>query len=257
MAMMHRILILGGTAEARDLAGRLALRRHVALMLSLAGRTRNPTTQPVPTRSGGFGGAGGLASYLRVTAIDVLVDATHPYAARISANAVAAAAAAGVPLVALRRPPWEHQAGDRWTHVANIAAAVAALGPLRRRVLVTMGRNEVAAFAAAPQHDYLFRSVDAIVPPLAVPNARYLTGRGPFAEIDERGLLLGHGIEVVVAKNSGGAASYGKIAAARTLGVEVVLLDRPVLPPAPEAGSVEEALALVDHALAGLGERGV
>jgi precorrin-6A/cobalt-precorrin-6A reductase len=249
--MAHRILILGGTAEARELAGRLASWPDVSVRLSLAGRTRQPAAQPVPSRSGGFGGAVGLARHLQETAIDLLIDATHPYAATISRNALAAAEVAGVPLVALRRPPWHPQQGDRWRSVATVEAALAALRLMPRRVFVTLGRNEVAAFVAAPQHHYVFRSVDPIVPPLAVPHATYLTARGPFAEADERALLMTHGIDVVLAKNSGGTASYGKIAAARALAIDVVLLARPMLPSVPAtATSVEEALAEIDRMLA-------
>ena len=133
--MTHRILILGGTTEARQLAGRLAHKGGLAVMLSLAGRTAAPMAQPVPTRVGGFGGAAGLAHHLCREEIDLLVDATHPFAVRISANAIAAAENAGVPLVVLRRPPWRRRDGDRWTAVADVDGAVAALGASPRRVL--------------------------------------------------------------------------------------------------------------------------
>ncbi|TJV39981.1 MAG: cobalt-precorrin-6A reductase, partial [Mesorhizobium sp.] len=125
--MTHRILILGGTTEARQLAGKLAARADLAITLSLAGRTENPVAQGVPTRVGGFGGADGLAAYLRETRIELLVDATHPYAAQISANAAAAADEAGVPIVALRRPGWEPAEGDRWTLDESVASAVTVL----------------------------------------------------------------------------------------------------------------------------------
>ncbi len=260
--MTHRILILGGTTEARQLAGKLAARADVALTLSLAGRTENPVAQGVPTRVGGFGGADGLAAFLRDTRIELLVDATHPYAAQISANAAAAAHGAGVPIIALRRPGWEPAEGDRWTLVDSVASAVTALGPVSRRVFLALGRQEVAAFEAAPQHHYLIRSVDPVEPRLAVPDATYLLARGPFREADERALLLEHRIDVVVSKNSGGEATYGKIAAARALGVEVVMVRRPTLPDVASAETVEALAAMVDHLLVGhfLGpaaERGV
>ena len=225
---MKRILILGGTTEARRLAERLASRTDLAVTLSLAGRTAAPAAQPVPVRIGGFGGAAGLAAYLAAQAIDVLIDATHPYAAQISANAAEAAARVRMPLLALERPPWEPVDGDRWTEVADMPAAVAALGTAPRRVFLALGRKELRPFEAAPQHLYLVRSVDPVEPPLALPRCRaIITGRGPFDEAAEHALLAQHRIDVIVAKNSGGAATYGKIAAARRLGLPVIMLRRP------------------------------
>jgi precorrin-6A/cobalt-precorrin-6A reductase len=254
---MRRILILGGTIEARQLAGRLAGRTGLDVTLSLAGRTAAPATQPVPVRLGGFGGAEGLAHYLLAEHIDVLVDATHPYAAAISANAAAAAARTGIPILALRRPPWTPVSGDRWTEVADVAGAVSALGQAPRRVFLAIGRKDVAAFAAAPQHDYLIRSVDPIAPPLNLPQASTITARGPFSEADERVLLSRHRIEAVVSKNSGGHATYGKIAAARALGIAVVMLRRPTLPAVPGVETIEDAVAWLDHVPASGAERGV
>lgn len=245
------LLLLGGTAEARRLAGRLAGHHDLSVTLSLAGRTENPVPQPVPVRTGGFGGAEGLADFLRQEGIGAVVDATHPYAAAISRNAVAACTAAGVPLLALRRAPWERQAGDLWRDVADVPAAVAALGTAPRRVFLALGRNEVRAFAAAPQHSYVVRSVDPVVPPLAVPDAAYVVARGPFAEADERALLGGHGIEIIVAKNSGGAATYAKMAAARALGIQVLLLRRPDMPDVEAVESLEEAVAWVERVAVG------
>jgi precorrin-6A/cobalt-precorrin-6A reductase len=227
-----RILILGGTAEARQLAGHLATSAEFSVILSLAGRTAAPAAQPVPVRIGGFGGVAGLAGYLAAERIDLLIDATHPYAATISANAVRAVALAGRPLLALRRPPWTAVEGDRWIEVGDAAEAVRALGEAPRVVFLALGRQKIAPFTAAPQHRYLVRSVDPVEPPLAVPHALYITARGPFAEAEERALLARHGIDAIVAKNSGGDASYGKIAAARALGVPVVMLRRP----APDDG---------------------
>jgi precorrin-6A/cobalt-precorrin-6A reductase len=252
-----RILILGGTAEARRLAERLAGRSDLAVTLSLAGRTAAPAVQPVPVRIGGFGGADGLARYLSAEGIDVLIDATHPYAAVISANAARAAQSAAVALLALRRPPWRPVAGDRWIEVADVPAAVGALGNAPRRVFLALGRNELAPFAKAPQHHYLVRSVDPVDPPLAVPHADYVTGRGPFAEADDRALLRVHGIEIVVAKNSGGTATYGKIAAARSLGLAVIMPFRPPLPAVSAVETVEDALAWLDHVCTPCADRGV
>lgn len=227
------------------------------MTLSLAGRTAAPAALPVPVRSGGFGGVAGLADYLMAERIDALIDATHPYAAVISGNAAQAARSANVPLLAFRRPPWARREGDRWTEVADVRAAVEALGEKPRRVFLALGRKEVAPFAQAPQHHYLVRSVDPIDPPLAVPHADYILARGPFGEDDERTLLTTRGIEVIVSKNSGGSATYGKIAAARALGIDVIVLRRPDLPDVPAVETVDAALAWLDHALAPQAVRGV
>jgi precorrin-6A/cobalt-precorrin-6A reductase len=252
-----RILILGGTAEARQLATRLAGRTEFAVTLSLAGRTAAPAPQPVAVRIGGFGGAAGLADYLVTERIEALIDATHPYAAQISANAATASRSAGTPLLALRRSAWVAVAGDRWSEVADVAGAAAALGEASRRVFLALGRKELAPFTDVPQHHYVIRSVDPIVPPLAVPHTVYITGRGPFDEASALALLRQHRIEVIVAKNSGGDATYGKIAAARALGVPVIMLHRPTLPDVEAAGSVADALAWLDHVLALAVARGV
>jgi precorrin-6A/cobalt-precorrin-6A reductase len=242
-----RILILGGTMEARQLAERLATRPDLAVTLSLAGRTTAPALQPVPVRVGGFGGAEGLADYLLHQKIDALIDATHPYAATISMNAAAAALRAHVALLALRRPGWTPVAGDRWIEVADAAGAVQALGNIPRGVFLALGRKEIEPFAGAPQHRYLVRSVEAVMPPLGVPNAVYITGRGPFAEADERTMLEQHCIDVIVAKNSGGPATYGKIAAARALSLPVIMLRRPSLPAVEAVETVDDAVAWLDH----------
>jgi len=252
-----KILILGGTTEARALAGPLAGRDDLVVTLSLAGRTANPLPQPVPVRSGGFGGVDGLERYLRAERIDALIDATHPYAATISANAAHAAARANVPFIALRRAPWAKTDGDQWIEVGSIAEAVKALGCVPRRVFLALGRKEIEPFAMAPEHVYLVRSVDPVDPPLAVPHAIYLTARGPFSETDDRALLERHRIDVVVAKNSGGEASYGKIAAARALHLPVILLRRPALPDVEAVETVDEVVAWLDHASASAATRGV
>jgi precorrin-6A/cobalt-precorrin-6A reductase len=246
---MAKILILGGTAEARALAEHLAPRRDLDVTLSLAGRTAAPARQAVPVRVGGFGGLDGLTNYLKRERIGVLIDATHPYASIISANAVAAAHAANVCLIALQRPAWAPVAGDRWTDVDDVAAAVVALGKTARRVFVTLGRSELAPLQSAPQHFYLIRSVDPVEPPLAVPHAQYVTARGPFAETDERALMAAQGIDIVIAKNSGGTATYGKIAAARALGIAVIMLRRRPAPDVRAVSSVDETLIALDHAL--------
>ena len=252
-----KVLILGGTIEARALAETLGPRAAFAVTVSLAGRTAEPLPQAAPVRSGGFGGAEGLARYLGAEKIDVLIDATHPYAAAISANAARAAASADVKLIALRRPPWRKVAGDDWIEVEDVEAAVQALGQAPKRVFLALGRNELRPFAAAPQHFYLIRSVDPVDPPLAVPHATYIAARGPFSASEDRDLLQNHAIEAIVAKNSGGEATYGKIEAARALGLPVIMLKRPVLPEVASVATVDEVLAALDHALTLSTARGV
>ena len=144
------------------MAERLAKRADLDIVVSLAGRTKSPAPQPVPVRSGGFGGVAGLAEYLRKEGIDVLIDATHPYADIISANATEAARQSGVPLIALRRAPWRAFAGDRWSEATDIADALRRLGERPRRIFVTLGRTELAPLTTAPQHFYLIRSIDRV-----------------------------------------------------------------------------------------------
>jgi precorrin-6A/cobalt-precorrin-6A reductase len=254
---MSRVLILGGTTEARHLAERLARRADLEIVVSLAGRTKSPAPQTAPVRTGGFGGAAGLASYLVKESIGAMIDATHPYANVMSGNANSAARQSGVPLIALRRPPWRAVAGDRWSEAADVASAVHMLGDRSRRVFAALGRSELTPLTTAPQHFYLIRSVDPVEPPLPLPRAAYVTGRGPFSEADERTLLVSHGIEIIIAKNSGGVATYGKIAAARALGIEVIMLRRPLPPDAPAVETVEEAIAWLDHAITSAAARGV
>jgi precorrin-6A/cobalt-precorrin-6A reductase len=255
--MSRHILILGGTTEARQLAQCLAGRTDVAATLSLAGRTTTPLAQPVPVRSGGFGGIDGLARYLRENRIDALIDATHPYAAAISAHAASAAAQTDTPLLTLRRPSWHEVPGDRWTHVQSATDAVYALGHQPRNVFLALGRQEIDCFSEAPQHRYLIRSVDPVEPRLAVPHAHYIQGRGPFSEEADHALLREHAIDIIVAKNSGGAATYGKIAAARVLGIPVLLLKRPPESASRCVATVDEAMLWVDHVLKAEVDRGV
>jgi precorrin-6A/cobalt-precorrin-6A reductase len=255
--MRRHILILGGTTEARQLAQQLAARADIAVTLSLAGRTVSPLAQPVPVRSGGFGGIAGLARYLRDAAVYALIDATHPYAATISAHALSAARQTDTPMIALRRPPWGAVAADRWTEVLDADDAVRSLGAAPRRVFLALGRQEIAPFAAAPQHHYLIRSVDPVQPPLAVPHAQYIEERGPFGETAEKTLLAENAIEAVVAKNSGGTATYGKIAAARGLGIPVLMIRRPAELGGRTVTDVEAAMAWLRHVLGTEVDRGV
>src|SRR5262249_3810095 len=215
---MSRILILGGTTEARELAERLANRADLEIVVSLAGCTKSPAPQPVAVRSGGFGGAAGLAEYVCKERIDALVDATHPYANVISANANAAARQAGVPLIVFRRPPWRAVAGDRWIEAIDVADAGRRLGERPRRIFVTLGRTELARLVTAPQHFYLIRSVAPVEPPLPLPRVSYVTDRGPFSAAHDQALMGAHAIDAVIAKNSGGGAAHRQNTAAGRAG---------------------------------------
>ncbi len=215
----------------------------MAAILSYAGRTQTPRPQPVPLRIGGFGGAEGLAAWLRAHGIRRLVDATHPFAARISANAALASAATGIPLLALERPAWQPGPGDRWTAAGDIAEAARLLAGPRRRVFLALGRQNLAAFAAQPQHRYLLRLVDPPAGPLPLPDCALEIARGPFDTAGDLALMRHHGIELVVAKNAGGAGAEAKLAAARVLGLPVLMIARPAPAPRPSVASVDEVLA--------------
>jgi len=256
-----RILILGGTTEAAALARRLGGDARFSITVSLAGRTAAPALAAAPTRIGGFGGADGLVRWLKQNRIDAVVDATHPFAARISQNAVAAARIAGVPLISLVRLPWQAEPGDTWTCVESTEAAARALGEKPKRVFLTIGRQELAAFCAAPQHSYLVRSIEPPDADTLPPNVELLLRRGPFEERAEAELMHARKIDIMVAKNSGGTATYAKIAAARALALPVILIDRPEKPAGIAVGNVESAcerLASLMQAHAGApSERGV
>ena len=216
-------------------------------VLSYAGRTESPRAQPVPVRVGGFGGVEGLAGYLRREQVTHLIDATHPFAATISRHAVAAAGQAGVPHIMLTRPAWEAGKGDRWTHVPDIASAVDALAGEPRRVMLALGRMHVEAFGAQPQHHYLLRFVDAPAEPPALPHHHLVVDRGPFTVEGDVALMRAHAIDLLVAKNAGGGGARAKLDAARTLGLPVLLIDRPPLPATRVAYSVAEVLDWVAH----------
>lgn len=237
-----RILILGGTTEASALAQLLAGDGRFAPTLSLAGRTASPKPQPLPTRIGGFGGIAGLEAWLRENTIDAVIDATHPYAAQISAHAVAACQAQSVPLGSIMRAPWQRQDGDQWIDVGTPPAAAAALGPVPARVFLSLGRLELAAFAAAPQHHYLARTIDPPGDIALPPDIRFISDRGPFDVVKEEEFLRREQIACVVSKNSGGSATYPKIAAARALKIPVVMIARPTKPTGIRLDSPEAAM---------------
>lgn len=222
-----KILILGGTTEASQLAAALACDARFEPSLSYAGRTSAPRTPPIPHRIGGFGGVEGLIAFLTTGGFHALIDATHPFAARISAHAQAAAEAIGLPLVAVIRPPWTPGPGDFWRRCADMQAAADAIGEVPRRVMLTVGRLELSPFRGAPQHSYVLRSIDAPDPALLPPVCEIVTARGPFDVAGERALLEQHDIDVLVTKNSGGDATAAKLAAARDLRIPVLMVERP------------------------------
>ena len=237
-----RILLLGGSTEASALAKLLAADSRFEATLSFAGRTAAPRAQPIATRSGGFGGVDGLARYLRGERIDVLIDATHPFASQMSRNAIEAAAITGTPLLAVERPAWERQPGDEWIAAPDMATAVAALGPAPRVVFSGIGSLALHELAAAPQHTYIVRLIDKPATPPALPNLVFIQARGPFSTEDDIALFKEHRVEAVLAKNSGGDATYSKIAAARALKLPVAMVERPYIPPRPTVATAEDAM---------------
>jgi len=214
--------------------------------LSFAGRTAAPRSQPIATRVGGFGGADGLADFLVEQKIEAVIDATHPYAPRISANAVVACVRAGVPLASVVRPAWRPEAGDRWQTAPTAVAAALAIGKAPRRVFLALGRQELHFFAAFAQHHYIARLID---PPQGVRphNLVLLQQRGPFDRDAELRLLKERKIDVIVSRNSGGNATYPKIEAARALGLPVIMIGRPVKRAGHIVRSAEEAVAWLAH----------
>ncbi|RFU87826.1 cobalt-precorrin-6A reductase [Streptomyces triticagri] len=237
---MH-VLILGGTTEARRLAGLLHGTPRLTVTSSLAGRVTSPRLPPGEVRIGGFGGAEGLAGWLRDHRVDALVDATHPFAGTMSFHAAAAATTAGVPLLALRRPGWQPVDGDVWHDAASLEQAAQLLPALGSRVFLTTGRMGLGAFAALTDQWFLVRSVDPPEPPHP-PRTEVLLDRGPFTLAAERELLRRHRIDVVVTKDSGGAATAPKLTAAREAGLPVVVVRRPPVPEGvPEVPDPDEA----------------
>jgi precorrin-6A/cobalt-precorrin-6A reductase len=242
-----RILLLGGTGEAKRLAEILTDRGEIEVVTSLAGRTAQPSLPPGEIRNGGFGGADGLAAYLAELRPVAVVDATHPYAEQISRNARRACAALGVPRLRLERAAWKPQEGDDWRMSDGLADAVDLATSLGKRVFLAVGRVAPELPASYPDHFFLIRSVE----PLAAQpeNARCLTRRGPFRRDDELELLDGHRIHVVVSKASGGSSVFAKIEAARELGLPVVMLRRPDPPAGPLVNRIDEALTWLSYLL--------
>jgi precorrin-6A/cobalt-precorrin-6A reductase len=242
-----KLLILGGSGEAADLARALEGDARYDVTLSLAGRTSEPVALPGRLRTGGFGGAVGLARVLAGERFDLVIDATHPFAVQMKANAIQAARAAGVPLLAIRRPAWVPRDGDRWIMVESLEAAADAIGEKPSRVFLTTGRMELAPFRQAPQHFYIMRSVEAPSPRELPPRVELIAARGPFKLEDEKALLAERKIEVIVTKNSGGAGAAAKLDAARALFLPVIMVTRPDLPDAPSVETVADALLWLER----------
>ncbi len=243
---MKRVLILGGTSDAAAAIAQIAALPQVETIASLAGRTPKPNIPSVgQVRMGGFGGVAGLVAFLRDEKIDLLVDATHPFAAQISRNAAQAALIVGIPRVLLNRPGWSREVADRWLEVVDHAAAAAILPGLANRVFLTIGRQELAAFADLTQLWFLMRMITPPDPP--IPSGEVILQQGPFAVADEIALMQKYQVAAIVSKNSGGTATYAKIIAARELGLPVVMIPRPVLPEGDVVQDVGAAVAWVER----------
>ena len=249
MGEPRRVLVLGGTGEGAALARALAGRDDVEVISSLAGATRNPATLPGTVRRGGFGGSAGLMRFITGEHIDLVIDATHPYAGAISAHAATASAGCGTRLLRVARPPWQAPPGARWVEVEDVEAAARRLPALGRRALLTLGRRALAPFAVRPGLWCLARFAEPPVP--AIAHGEALVARGPFTLDAERDLLHRHRIDVVVTRNSGGEATRAKIDAAAGLGIPLLVVRRPPRPPAvDEVTDVDQALSWLDPVLA-------
>ena len=244
--MRTHLLILAGTTEATDLA-KLVAEANISATLSYAGRVERTKPQPLPKRIGGYGGAQGLAEYLRAEKVTHVIDATHPFASQMSVNAINACRETGTHLCALTRPAWDSVDGDQWHRVPTIETAAEHLQGLEEtNVMLAIGRMHLAEFACAPQHQYLLRLVDK-TETLPLPKATALFSRGPFSTKDDIALMRDHNIKLLVSKNAGGRGTYSKIEAARHLGIPVVMIDRPAIPERAEVHTPKDALDWVHH----------
>jgi len=245
-----RVLLLGGSTEASALARALALRDGYDVTVSYAGRTRERVETPGRVRVGGFGGVEGLVRHLRDEHVDVVVDATHPFAAVMPHHVARACSMAGVPALRVRRPAWEPVAGDQWHEVPDLDAAADAIArAAARRVFLTTGRQDLVPFAALSDVWFLVRAIEP-PDPMPLANATVILDRGPFATESERALMCEHRIDIVVSKNSGGSAAAGKLAAARELGLPVVMVARPAPSALPQVSTVADALAWLTRTVA-------
>jgi precorrin-6A/cobalt-precorrin-6A reductase len=251
-AKPKHVLILGGTGDGSDLAARAAAIPGIKVTTSLAGRTRQSTLPAANTRIGGFGGVPGLVDFLQAEQIDILIDATHPFAAQMSMHAAAAAATVPIPHLILVRPAWQKvtsQPADCWIEVPSHEAAAQILPELAQRIFLTIGRQELAAFAHLRQLWFLMRMIDPPNADARVPPGQLVLERGPFSIEQERALLQHYQIGAVVSKNSGGEATYAKILAARELQLPVVMIQRPPLPDVEQVADVDCALVWLQQQL--------
>jgi precorrin-6A/cobalt-precorrin-6A reductase len=240
-----RILILGGTGDACEIAKRLSECPDIVTISSLAGRLTESRIPQGLVRTGGFGGVSGLASYLASEQIHAVIDATHPFAAKISRNAESACTRVGVPLIAFARPPWAKADGDLWHEVSSVEDAAKYVTSVGGRVFLAIGRQEVNVFAGSDNVWFLLRAIEA---PETVPRHSHLIlQRGPFQLEDELSLLLHHGIACIVSKNSGGPATYPKIEAARTMGLPVVMISRPLKHTVATLQNIDDVLAAITN----------
>ncbi|CCG40513.1 cobalt-precorrin-6A reductase [Magnetospirillum molischianum] len=245
--MNVEVLILGGTTEGYALAAALADHPRFTPVSSLAGRTASPRSPAGEVRIGGFGGPDGLEAWLRARpTIAAIIDSTHPFASRMGWNAATACAARALPLLRLERPAWRAVPGDLWDEVEDWEQAAALVSARSRRVLLALGRQELEPFARLDTIRFLIRSVERPEPMPAFAQAEILLARGPFGLEDERALLSSHEIDTIVCKNSGGTATESKLAAARELGVRVVMRRRPRRPDLPNVATVAEAVAWLE-----------
>jgi precorrin-6A/cobalt-precorrin-6A reductase len=238
-----RVLILGGTGEARELALLLMNEGH-DVITSLAGRTSSPLLPAGRVRVGGFGGPEGLARFIREESIEVIADATHPFAAQISAHAFAAARICHIRYVRLERPAWQAEEGVAWTSVKN-ASEAAAMVPPDARVLLTIGRKEVSPFVERQDLSGVIRMIEPPEHPLPA-RWKLMLARPPFTPDQERTLMQTHGIGVLVTKNAGGEIMASKLHTARELKVCVVMIERPQKPPAETAPTPEELVKIIE-----------
>jgi precorrin-6A/cobalt-precorrin-6A reductase len=245
---MKKLLILGGTGDAQRLAAAAQQISGLTVISSLAGRTQQPVLPIGQVRTGGFGGEQGLIDYLRDHQIDLVIDATHPFARQISGNATAAVAISGLPFLIFERSAWHATPDDRWIEVPDHNTAAELLPNLVQRVFLTIGRQEVGLYAHLTDLWFLMRSIDP-PDPTAMPPGELLLAKGPFDLAAERELLLKYNIQAIVSKNSGGSATYAKIVAARELGLPVVMVQRPPAPVADRATILEQAINWIQKQL--------
>jgi precorrin-6A/cobalt-precorrin-6A reductase len=240
-----RVLLLGGTSEGFQLAARLSERQDLTVISSLAGRVSEPKLPPGLVRVGGFGGLDAMTSYLVSEGIRAVIDATHPYAVKISGNAEAACSRAGLPLIALARPPWEQVDGDCWHGVSDFQSAANFVNAKASRVFLSIGRQELRAFSECSDAWFLVRAIET--PDYLPPHHKLILRRGPFEMEDELQLLRDHSIDSIVSKNSGGSATYTKIEAARALHIPVVMVERPFKHSIGVVHTVDDVIAKLNH----------